>query len=88
MYLESNTRPGISSSVRQCAWFIHNTKASHGKAIKKIFWYIQVTKYKGLVFNISNKLVVDCFPGADLSDCGDMVILKTLFGLGVGLYLW
>ena len=66
-YLESNTIPDISFSVHQCAWFTHNTKASHETAIKMICRYIQGTKYKGLFLNPPKKLVVDCYAGVDFS---------------------
>ena len=33
--------------------------------MKMICWYIQGTKYDGLVFNPSRKLVVDCYADAD-----------------------
>ena len=63
-YLSSNTRPDISFAVHQCARFTHNTKVSHGIAVKRIFRYLQGTKDNGLVFNPSRKLVVDCYAGA------------------------
>ena len=43
LYLASNTRPDISFTVPQCAWFTHNTKESHEPAVKRIFQYIQGT---------------------------------------------
>ena len=63
--LASNTRPDISFAVHQCARFTHNTKASHKTAVKRICWYLQVTKYNFLVFNPSKKLVVGCYADAD-----------------------
>ena len=65
MYLASNTIPDIYFAVHHCYWSTHNTKASHEMAVKKICWYIQVTNNNGLVFNTSNKLVVDCYVDAD-----------------------
>ena len=65
LYLESNTRTDTSFAVQQCDWFTHNTKASHETAVKRIFWYFQGTKYNGLVFNPSKKMVVDCYADAD-----------------------
>ena len=67
LYLESNTIPGISFVVRQCAWFTHNTKSSHETAVKKICWYIQGTKDNRMVFNPSKKTVVDCYADADFA---------------------
>ena len=88
LYLSSNTRPYISCPVHQCARFTHNTKASHKTAVKRICWYLQGTKNNGLVFNMSNKLVVDCYAGANFAGLWGMKILKTLFVLGVELDLW
>ena len=67
LYLASNTRPDISFAVHQCARFTHNTKASHKTAVKRIYWYLQGTKYNGLVFNPSKKLVVGCYEDADFA---------------------
>ena len=61
LYLESNTRPDISFAVHQCFWFTHNTKASHETSLKSIFWYIKDTKGNGLLLNLSNRIVVDCY---------------------------
>ena len=67
LYLISNTIPYISFAVHQCARFTHNTKASHGTAVKRICMYLQGTKGNGLVFNRSKKLVVDCFADVDFA---------------------
>ena len=64
LYLISNTRPAISFAVQQCVRFTHNTKASHGTDVKRICWYLQGTKYNGIVFNPSKKMVVDCYADA------------------------
>ena len=61
LYLTSNTRPDISFDVHQCVWFKHNTKSSHNTAVKRICRYLQGTKNNVLVFNLSKKLVVDCY---------------------------
>ena len=66
-YLASDTRPDISFSVHQCDRFTHNTKASHETAVKRICRYLQDTKDNGLVFNPSNKLVVDCYADLDFA---------------------
>ena len=60
-YLELNKRPYISFAVHQCAWFTHNTKASHDIAVKMICRYLQVTKDNGQVFNPHKKLVMKCY---------------------------
>ena len=88
LYLASNTIPDISFAVHHCARFTHNTKVSNETAVKRICRYIQGTKDNGLLFNTSNKLVVDCYVDACLRDCGDMNILKTLFVIEVELDLW
>ena len=67
LYLTSNTGPDISFTVHQCAQFTHNTKVSHDTAVKRICRYLQVTKYNGLVFNPSKKMVVDCYADADFA---------------------
>ena len=64
LYLASKTRPDISISVQQCAWFTHNTKAPHGTAVERMFRYIQGTKDNGIVFNPSKKLAVDFYADA------------------------
>ena len=88
LYLASNTRPYVSFTVHQCVWFTHNTKAKYETSVKSICQYIQSTKDKGLMFNSSKKMAVDFYANTDVQDCGDMRILKTLFVLGLGLYLW
>ena len=35
--------------------------------MKRICRYLEGTKYKGLVFNISKKLVVECYADADFA---------------------
>ena len=67
LYLASNTIPYISFAVHQCARFTHNTKLSHETAVKRICWYLQGTKYNGLVFNPSKKMVVDFYADADFT---------------------
>ena len=88
LYLESNTKPDISFSVHQCAWFTHNIKASHETTVKRIYRHLRGTKDNGLVFNPSKKLVLNCFDDADLRGYGDMKILNTLFVVGVEMDLW
>ena len=58
-------RPDISFSVHRCARFTHNTKASHKTSVKRICGYFQGTKDNGLVFNPSEKMVVDFYADAD-----------------------
>ena len=67
LYLKSNTRPDISFAAHHFPRFTHNNKASHETAVKRIFWYLQGTKENVLVFNLSKKLVVDCYADADFA---------------------
>ena len=64
LYLSSNKRLDLSFAIHKCTWFTHNTKVSHKTAVKRIWGYLQVTKDNGLVFNLSKKLVVDCYADA------------------------
>ena len=58
MHLESNTISDISFAVHNCGWFTHNHKSSHYISVKRQYNNLQGTKYKGLIFNQSNKMVV------------------------------
>ena len=88
LYLVSNTRPDISFAVQHCAQFTHNTKASHEKAVKSKCWYLQGTEENGLVFNPSNKFVVDFYADADFAGIwGHENPLDPIF-LVVELDLW
>ena len=66
LYLVSNTRLDNSFDFHQCAWFTHNTKASHETYVKRICRYLQGTKDKGVVLNspkrmVANFYVDECF---------------------------
>jgi hypothetical protein len=67
MYLATNSRPDLAFSVNQCARFTHCPRASHAKAVKHILRYLQGTKDKGLEFQLSNELSLDCFVDADFA---------------------
>ena len=67
LYMAPNTIPDISFSVQQYDWFTHNTKASYETAVKRIFCYLQCTNDNGILFNPSQKLVVDCYDDADFA---------------------
>ena len=67
-YLSSNTRPDTPFVVHQCDRFTHSTKASHDTAVKRIWPYLHSTKYKGLLFNPSNKLVVGFYADSYLKE--------------------
>ena len=80
LYLASNTIPDIYFAVIQCARFTHNTKASHEIDTNIIFWYLQVTKYNGLVFNQSNKMLVAFYADAYfLGLWGNEISQNTIF---------
>ena len=64
LYLVSTTVPDIYFAVHYCAWFIHNTKASHETYLKRICQFLQGNKYNGLLFNPYKKLVVDFYDDA------------------------
>ena len=40
LYLESNTRPDISSAIHQCDWFTHKTKSSHNTDVNMMCCYL------------------------------------------------
>ena len=61
MYLESNKITDIQFYVNQCDWFTNNTNLSHEASVKRICWYLQGTKDKGMVVNPPKKIVVDCY---------------------------
>ena len=67
LYLAWNTRPDISFDVHQCLQLTHNTKASNEADMKRIWWSIQGTMYKGLVFKPSKKMVVDFYDDEDFA---------------------
>ena len=61
MYISSNIRPDILSSVHQCAHFNHNTKVSHEISVNK------VAKYKGILLNPNNIIIVYFYVDEDLA---------------------
>ena len=64
LYLASNTIPDISFAVHQCDHFTHNIKELQETDVERICRYLKGTKDNGLVFNPSNKLVVDFYDDA------------------------
>ena len=62
-----NTKPYISFAVHQWYQFTHSTKASNDTAANRIYRYLKGTKYNGLVFNPSKKLVVNFYTDADFA---------------------
>ena len=66
MYLASNTRTYIYLALHKCTRFTHNTKASHETSAKRVCRYLQGTKDRVMLFNTSNKPVVDCYADTDI----------------------
>ena len=66
-YPESNKRSYISFYAHQCFRFTHNIRASHETDVRRTCQYLQGAKYKGLIFNAYNKLVVYCYADADFA---------------------
>ena len=67
IYLSSNSRPDIQHSVHQCACFTHFPKKTHEDAILRVRQYLQGTKDKGLLFNPTKDLTLDCYVDADFA---------------------
>jgi Reverse transcriptase (RNA-dependent DNA polymerase) len=86
MYLSSNSRPDIQYAVHQCARFTHFPKKTHEDAILRICRYLQGTKDKGLIFNPTEDLTLDCYVDADfvglygVEDDQDPVCVKSRTG--------
>ena len=64
LYLTTNKIPYISFGGSNCCMFTNNIKASHETDVNSICCYFQGTKYKVLVFNPSNKMLVYCYAEA------------------------
>ena len=67
LYLTSNTIPYIYFTVNKYDQLIHITKALHETSTNRICQYLQGSKDRGLVFNPSNKMVVNCYADADFA---------------------
>ena len=91
MYLASNSRPDIQFSTHQCARFTHCFKQSHANAIKRIVRYLLGTKDKGLLFDCTKELNLDCYVDADFAglwrheDDQDPVCVKSRTGFVITL---
>jgi hypothetical protein len=66
-YLQAHSRPDITYAVSQCARFIHGTRRSHEVALERIGQYLRGTMDKGLIFNPTGSLNVDCYVDADFA---------------------
>ena len=67
LYLAANSQAETAYAVHQCARFTHNPKTSHGNAVKRICHYLQGTKTKDMILNLSKQLSVDCFVDVDFA---------------------
>ena len=63
------TRPDIAYAVHQCARFMEQPMAAHGRAIKHIGRYLLGTRKQGLIFTPDPDMLFDCF--ADANYCGN-----------------
>jgi hypothetical protein len=66
-YLQAHSRPDITYAVSQCARFIHGTRRSHEIALERIGQYLRGTMDKGLIFNPTANLNIDCYVDADFA---------------------
>ena len=86
LYQASNSHPEIAYMVHQCARFTHNSKASHGAAVKRICCYVQGVKKRGLILQPSKQLTIDCYVDADfagqwnLKSLNDPFCMKSCMG--------
>ena len=65
--LANISRPDISYDVQKCAKLNNFQKSSQGAAAKRIIWYLQGTKDKGLIISPIKSLQVECHVDADFS---------------------
>ena len=63
-FLEKSTRPDISVSVHQCAWFTEHPKRCHAEAVKRIGWYLLGTRDQGLIIRPNTPWHFDCWVDA------------------------
>jgi hypothetical protein len=84
LYL-GHSHPDISFATHQCARYTHFPKQSHEDALQWIGRYLKGTLGKGLIFNPSESLQIDCYPDADVQDYGIGTTSRTHIVLEVGL---
>jgi hypothetical protein len=86
LYLSSNSRPDIQFAVHQCTRFTHSPWQSHSDAVKRICRYLQGTRSRGLIFQPSKEMTLDCYSDADFAglwnyeDDQDPVCVKSRTG--------
>ena len=67
LYLSGHTRPDLTYSVSQVAWFMFAPKHLHEVAIKRIGRYLIGTSDKGMILNPTTTLNIDAYPDADFA---------------------
>lgn len=92
------TCPDIQFAVHQCTKYAHHPRKSHGHAVKKICWYLQGTKDKGLCFStkpiLGPEIGVNCFvdtlfaPLRDIKDPTSSEGVKSQTGYIIHLNDW
>lgn len=84
MYL-INTCPNIRFAVHQCAKYAHFLMKSHGNAIKKICWYLQGMKHKGLHFSTKPipgpEICINCYVDASFATLWDIEDAQSFEGV-------
>ena len=71
MYAQACTRPEIAFVVGVLSRFMSNPGLIHYQAIKKVFRYLQGTKYHMLAYQRTNSLDVVDYSDADFKGCVD-----------------
>jgi hypothetical protein len=67
LYLSGHTRPDIAFAVHQCARYTFRPTRRHEKALLRIGRYLKGTLGKGIIFDTSHDLHLDCYPDADFA---------------------
>ena len=67
MYLAGHTRPDIAYAVNCCARYMFNPKRSHEEAVKRIVRYLKATRDRGMIFDPTEDLALNCYPDADFA---------------------
>ncbi len=67
LYLSGHTRPDLSFAVHQCARYTVAPTKRHEQALLRIGRYLLGTMTKGIYFDPSNDISLDCYPDADFA---------------------
>ena len=63
-----HTRPDIAFAVNCCEIYMFFTKHSHEEVLKRIGWYLKLSRDRGLVLNTNRELLnIDSYPDAYFS---------------------